>query len=407
MPIILVLAIVLLSGLFLTRVVKLFNLPNVTGYLIAGILIGPYCFNILTHESLEGLKIFIPIALGFIAFSIGGEFKFKNIKAIGSKIVVITIFQATAAVVLVIIGLIIFKVPIALALILGAIATATAPAATLLVIRQYKAQGPVTDALLPVVAFDDALGLIIYALLFSIAETIVNNEGLSVVNTVLFPLAEIFFSIIVGALIGLILVFGTKWFRSRANRLILMITAVLAGVGLCEFISTFTPFEMSSLLACMSMGIIFCNLRNRSTEILEGLERWTPPIFMLFFVVSSAELNFTLIPTVGVIGVVYIICRSIGKYFGTYFGASITNSDPKIKKYLGLGLLPQAGVAIGMAQLASASLPIYASKIMTVVLCATLFYELVGPVITKIALTKAGEIQSEKKNIPTDPVKTE
>lgn len=399
MHIILVLTIILFSGLLLTRVVKIFNLPNVTGYLIAGVIIGPYCFNFITIDNIETLKIFIPIALGFVAFSIGGEFKLKNLKAIGGKIVVITILQASLAVIFVIIGLIVFQVPIALALILGAIATATAPAATLLVIRQYKAQGPVTDALLPVVAFDDALGLIIYAILFSIAKTIANNVSISVYNTFVFPICEILFSIFLGALLGFLLVFGTKWFKSRANRLTLMITIVLAGVGLCEYISSTTQFEMSSLLTCMAVGVVFCNLRDRATEIIEGIERWSPPLFMLFFVVSSAELNFTVIPSIGIIGIVYIVCRSLGKYFGTYFGASITKSDPKIKKYLGFGLLPQAGVAIGMAQLASSGLPIYASQIMTVVLCATLFYELVGPVITKISLVKAGEITIVKKEI--------
>lgn len=399
MHIILVLTIILFSGLLLTRVVKIFNLPNVTGYLIAGVIIGPYCFNFITIDNIETLKIFIPIALGFVAFSIGGEFKLKNLKAIGGKIVVITILQASLAVIFVIIGLIVFQVPIALALILGAIATATAPAATLLVIRQYKAQGPVTDALLPVVAFDDALGLIIYAILFSIAKTIANNVSISVYNTFVFPICEILFSIFLGALLGFLLVFGTKWFKSRANRLTLMITIVLAGVGLCEYISSATQFEMSSLLTCMAVGVVFCNLRDRATEIIEGIERWSPPLFMLFFVVSSAELNFTVIPSIGIIGIVYIVCRSLGKYFGTYFGASITKSDPKIKKYLGFGLLPQAGVAIGMAQLASSGLPIYASQIMTVVLCATLFYELVGPVITKISLVKAGEITIVKKEI--------
>lgn len=397
MNIILVLTLIFVSGLLLTRVVKIFNLPNVTGYLIAGVLIGPYCFNIVSHESIASLKILIPIALGFVAFSIGGEFKISNIKAIGGKIVVITVIQALAAALLVIIGLVIFNVPLALALVLGAIATATAPAATLLVVRQYKAQGPVTDALLPVVAFDDALGLMVYAIFVAIAKTLIDDIPMSFYNTFIIPLLEILFSIIIGSLLGLILVFGTKWFKSKANRLILMITMVLAGVGLCEFISSITSFGISSLLTCMSIGIVFCNLRSDATEIMEGIEKWTPPIFMLFFVLSSAELNFYVIPSIGIIGIVYIVCRSLGKYFGTYFAASITKSDPKIKKYLGFGLLPQAGVAIGMAQLATADVPIYAKQVMTVVLCATLFYELVGPVITKIALVRAGEIIVVKK----------
>ncbi|MBQ2714910.1 MAG: cation:proton antiporter [Clostridia bacterium] len=396
-------AIALVAGLALSRVVKLVHLPNVTGYLVAGLLVGPILGFILgekhglvTESELHGLKILTNLALGFIAFSIGGEFKLSAVKKIGGKVVTITFVQALAAMLFVLAGLFIAQslgadIPTPAIFLLAAIATATAPAATLMVVKQYKAKGPVTDALLPVVAFDDAIGLMLFSICFAVAQAL-DGGVLTVETALLEPLREIFLSVLVGAILGVILSLMMKFFKSRANRLCLMLTAVLLGVGLSDVL------HLSSLLTCMMVGALFANMRGDSVQILDGAERWTPPLFMLFFVLSGVELDLTVIPTVGVIGVVYLICRSLGKYFGARWGGTITKADKNVKKYLGITLLPQAGVAIGMAQLVVSNVwhtPGISSIVLTVVLTATFVYELVGPVLTKIALQRAGEVQKE------------
>lgn len=396
-------ALTLVAGLALSRVVKLVHLPNVTGYLVAGLLMGPILgfilgekHGLITEEQLDGLKILTTLALGFIAFSIGGEFKLSAVKKIGGKVVTITFLQAFAAMIFVIGGLLVAQtlgadIPTPAIFLLGAIATATAPAATLMVVRQYKAKGPVTDALLPVVAFDDAIGLILFSICFAIAQAL-DGGSLTVETALLEPLREIGMSVAVGAGLGAVLGFMMKFFKSRANRLCLMLTSVLLGVGLSEVL------HLSSLLTCMMIGALFANLRGDSVQILDGAERWTPPLFMIFFVLSGVELDLTVIPLVGVIGVVYLACRSFGKYFGARWGGMITRADPNVKKYLGITLLPQAGVAIGMAQLVVSTTwqtQDIASIVLTVVLTATFVYELVGPVLTKIALQRAGEVQKE------------
>lgn len=431
-------SIALIAGLVSNRLIKLINLPNVTGYLIVGILLGPYLFSLfnenltglLNEEMVKGLGIIVDIALGFIAFSIGSEFKLSSIKKIGKGIISITLLQAFAALIFVDIALSIFclctnsfneNLPVILTL--GAIATATAPAATLMVIKQYKAKGPVTDTLLPVVAFDDAVGLILFSLSFSIAQVFAKQQAglggasINIMDILVLPLLEIVLSLVIGGLIGLILSYGMRAFKSRANRLICMISAVFLGVALCSISGELINIELSSLLTCMMIGAVFCNLKKDAIIILDGIERWTPAVFMLFFILSGAELNFSLITLpVLIICIVYLIARSLGKYLGARFGATLEKKNDNIKKYLGLTLLPQAGVAIGMARSASSVFkgfadnailenPLFtgtdylygiAGTITAVVLCATLVYELVGPVITKIALTKAGEIKVQK-----------
>ncbi|HKM30356.1 MAG TPA: cation:proton antiporter [Bacilli bacterium] len=400
MNLLLMLTIALIAGLLSTRLMKLVKLPNVTGYLLVGLLIGPHCINIMGEADVASMSLLIEVALGFIAFSIGGEFKLDNLKKIGKNVFVITFLQAFLALMfvdlfLIILGLIqgTLHENLPLILVLGAIATATAPAATLMVIRQYKARGKLTDTLLLVVALDDALGLIFFAISLALAKVFANGEVVTFTNIALMPLLEIVVSLGIGALLGLVLSLAMKFFHSRANRLIWMITVVFAGVGLTQVM----PFDVSPLLLCMMMGAVFCNTNKNSLAILDGMERWTPPLFMLFFIVSSMELDLRVIPTVGLIGIVYLVARSAGKYFGAYTGASLVKEEKPIRNYLGLALLPQAGVAIGMAKLASEALPKYSSAILAVVLCATLIYELIGPVVTKYALKKSGDIVPEVK----------
>ena len=392
--ILLAFAVILVLGLASTRLMKLLNLPNVTGYLIVGLLVGPFCLKVINEDNIGGLKVITNAALGFIAFSIGGEFKLSSIKRLGKSVIIITLFQAFVTSGLTFLVLWAVGIPMPITLCLCAIAAATAPAATLMVVRQYKAKGPVTDTLLPVVALDDAVGLMIFSLCFALAKVIETGGELTIVNVLVMPILEIVLSLTFGALIGFVLSLAMKVFKSRANRLIGMIAGVFLGIALCEVM----PLELSSLLVCMMIGAVFTNMRSDSITILDGQERWTPPLFMLFFIISGAALDFTVLPTVGLIGIAYLVARSIGKILGAAIGAKSVKADTNIVKYLGFTLLPQAGVAIGMAQMVSMSLGgVVAEKVTAVVLCATLIYELFGPVITKIALTKAGEIEKKPK----------
>ena len=376
-------------GLLLTRLAKKVNLPNVTAYLIAGLIVGPYCLNLFSENMLAGISELTSIALGFIAFSIGGEFKWESLKRVGVKALIITIFQAIAALAAVDVVLILCGFDLPLSLTLGAIATATAPAATLMVVRQYRAQGTMTNTLLSVVAMDDAIGLAAFAISLAMAQSLTSGAAPTVQNMLISPLLEIGLSLVVGAALGTVLSFLLRFFRSRANRLSLMIAAVFAGVALSDC------WGLSALLTCMAIGAAMVNLRADSSALIENTDRWTPPLFMLFFIISGAELDLQVLTTVGLLGVLYLVARSLGKYFGSALGACVVKSEPKIRKYLGLTLLPQAGVAIGMAQVVIAKLPEYGEVIRAVVLCATLVYELVGPVITRIALSRAGEIPAD------------
>lgn len=373
-------------GLLLTRIAKKINLPNVTAYLVAGLAVGPYCLNLFDQDALAGVAQITSVALGFIAFSIGGEFKWESLKRVGTKAVIITLFQALAALALVDIVLLVFGFDVPLSITLGAIATATAPAATLMVVRQYRAQGTMTNTLLSVVAMDDAVGLAAFSISLAIAQSLTSGAAPTLYNMLISPLLEIILSLVVGGLLGALLSFLMRFFRSRANRLSLMLAAVLAGVALAD------GYGLSSLLTCMAIGAAMVNLRDDSEMLVETIDRWTPPLFTLFFVISGAELDLHVLSTVGILGLLYILARSLGKYFGARVGASVVKSEPKIRKYLGLTLLPQAGVAIGMAQVVITKLPEYGAEIRAVVLCATLVYELIGPVITRIALERSGEI---------------
>lgn len=391
MQAVLSLAVAMVFGLLLTRPAKLIHLPNVTAYLVAGLIVGPYCLNVFHEGDTAVISVLTSIALGFIAFSIGVEFKFSHIKKIGSSSITITILQACLATLLVDVTLIAFGFPLPLSLTLGAIAAATAPAATLMVVRQYHAKGPVTSTLLPVVAMDDAIGLVLFSVSLSVSQALSGSGGLTVRSMLLEPLAEIVLSLVVGCAIGLLIAVSMRFFHSKANRLSIAVTAVLAGSAIASI------FNLSSLLLCMAIGACLINLRNDAEAVLEVTDSWTPPLFMLFFVLSGAELDLAVVPTVGLVGILYLVARSLGKYFGSFLGASIVKASPNIRKYLGITLLPQAGVAIGMAQVALTALPAYGTKIQAVVLSATLIYELIGPVLTKMALTAAGEIEQSGK----------
>lgn len=381
------LAIALFLGLLSSKCMKIIRLPNVTGYLVIGLIAGPYCLKLLSLEVIEQFSVIPEIALGLIAFSIGAEFKLDYLKKVGKSPVIIAFAEGIGAVILVDFILIVTGHDPAFSLVLGAIAAATAPAATLMVVRQYKAKGPVTETLLPVVAIDDAVALIAFGLSVAIAKGINSQGSVSLISSIINPMIEIVGALVFGGILGVVLKYLTDWFTGRGNR----ISVSLAMVLLCIGVSNITG--LSALLVCMTMSAVYANISKASDTVFELVERITPPIFMLFFLVSGAELNLSILPSVGFIGVLYIIFRVIGKYLGTAVGAKLSQAQPVVTKYLGYTLIPQAGVAIGLAGLATKIVPGYGGQIQTIILCATIIYELCGPVITKLALKKAGEIE--------------
>ena len=426
-------AVLLLAALLSTRLMKIFKLPNVTGYIVTGIIMGPFVlglfFNNFTYEGIKEDYIYqfvskigwvSTVALGFIAFSIGTSFKTSVLKTVGKRVIIITIFEAIGASLLVIIALLIghFIAPehisLELVLTLSAIASATAPAATLMVIKQYKAHGELVNTLLPVVALDDAVALILFAVLFQIASGIASGGELSFYKMIGKPLIEIAISLGIGAVVGLFISFINRFFKSRNNKLVLCIFSVFVSVGLYFLFKQpfMGGFELSSLLMCMVAGALFTNICKDSDRTLDVLDRFTSPIYMMFFVISGASLDLTIFfngngGIVALIAFIYIIFRVIGKYLGAFTGASITKSEPKVKKYLGLTLVPQAGVAIGLATTTNKLFNEVgafeaASLVLAIILTSTLVYELIGPLASKYALTKAGEIEAEEPLKPKE-----
>lgn len=422
---ILCIALALFVGLLSSRLMKLLKLPNVTGYLIAGIIFGPFVLGkyiggwstTSAETSIDAVKWISDIALGFIAFTIGCSFKKEALQHVGKKVIIITICEALGGAIITIGALLVSHIflkdqlPVSLILTLGAIACATAPAATLLVIRQYNAKGPVVDTLIPVVAFDDAVALIAFSVLFALSKAIAGNASVSVIEIIVVPLIEIISSLLIGAALGFVVSFGFKWFKSRANRSILIICSVLIVVGLSALAVSKrwtlfgAEFSFSSLLSCMMIGAIFINMRSDAGRTIERIDGMTPPLYMLFFVISGASLDITIFASDGAlplvtIALVYVIARCIGKWTGAYASCKATHADPTVQKYLGFALFPQAGVAIGLATTASKTFGSLgfeseARLVLAVILTATIIYELLGPVITKIALKKAGELHEE------------
>lgn len=401
------LSIALLSGLLLSRLAKLVRLPAITAYLVAGILIGPYILGSIgvpglgiSHKQLANFGIISDLALGFIAFSMGSEFRLSALKKIGNQATVIGILQAVFTTILVDIALVVLhfampeRLPLSAAIVLGAVAAATAPAATLMVVRQYKAKGALTDILLPVVALDDAVGLVIFAVSFGIARSI-SQAAVSLLSVILEPLLEVLLSLSLGFVMGLLFTLCEKYFHSRSKRMAVSVTFVMMTVGISclKFQIGGLHIGFSSLLACMMLGTVFCNICDFSEELMERADRWTAPILILFFVISGAELELSVFTNTAVviISFVYIAFRSFGKYFGARFSSRLVMCDATITKYLGITLLPQAGVALGMA-IKSSDLGTDGIIIRNVTLFAVLVYEIVGPYLTKIALIKAGDI---------------
>lgn len=399
----------LFAGLLMTRLFVKLKLPDVTAYLVAGVLIGPCVLGrtgigFTTSEQVDSLAVISDVALGFIAFAIGHEFRLSELKHTGKQATIIGILQAvitTIVVDAVLIGLHfinpeIISLPVAITL--GAIAAATAPAATLMVVRQYKAKGPVTDVLLPVVALDDAVGLVVFAISFGIAQSMENGTA-NVAALIIEPLMEVVLSLGFGGIVGFLLTFLERYFHSHRNRNALIVGSVMLTVAVSQLkipVGSFT-FGFSSLLVCMMLGTVFCNYCPLSEDLMLQADRWSGPALTLFFVLSGSALQFDVFSdvTVVLIGLIYIVARSIGKYLGARLSSDLAHSPETVRKYLGITLLPQAGVALGMCTTAYRLLgggP--GTLIRNIVLFSVLVYELIGPSLTKMALTKAGDIQA-------------
>lgn len=408
----LMLGMAMFLGLLMTRVLKPLGLPAVTSYLIAGLLLGPCLFGKIglgfrSFEDVSSLGILSDVALGFIAFSIGNEFRLTDLKHTGKQAAVVAVVQAFAATVLVDASLLAIyylfdlgdSIGVSTCICLGAIATATAPAATLMVINQYKAKGPLTSILLPIVALDDAVGLVVFAVSFGIAKALTSGAAISAITVLVNPLLEVIGSLLLGFITGVIFTLIEKLFHSNTRRMSISITFVVLTAALSmlkvDIPGTGIELGFSSLLVCMMLGTVFCNICDFSADIMDRVDKWTAPLFVLFFVLSGAELDINVFSnlTVVVIGVVYIIARSMGKYVGASVGSKTMKCEPQICKYLGITLLPQAGVALGMSVTVAEDLGAEGAIIRNIVLFSVLIYELFGPMLTKIALTKAGEIE--------------
>ncbi len=404
------LAVAMVGGLMLSRLTKLIHLPAVTAYLVAGLLLGPFCMGALNIQGLgfnslhqvETMKVVSQTALGFIAFSMGNEFRLKQLKTMGKSAIIIGIMQAVIATIVVDIALIALHlcfptmISIPCAITLGAIASATAPAATMMVVRQYKADGPMTRLLMLVVAIDDAVGLLLFSVSFGIANALASG-AVSILAVVVEPIVEIVLSLVLGAVMGWLLHRVEKFFHSRSKRMTISIAFVMLTVGLSMLEFEIGPVHcgFSLLLVCMMTGTIFCNVCPTSEELMERVENWTMPLNVLFFVLSGAELDLNVLaqPVTLIVGVVYIIARSLGKYYGAAFSCGVTHQPKPIVNHLGITLLPQAGVALGMAMTAATLADGALAR--NVVLFSVLVYELIGPALTKRSLMAVGEIRPE------------
>ena len=409
-------AFALLAGLMMTRLFSRWHLPDVTAFLVAGVLIGPFCLGRLgvpglgfaTYDDVAALTVISKVAMGFIAFSIGDEFRLEQLRKTGRQAFIIGVVQALAACALVDVALLLFHtarpdlLSAPAAITLGAIATATAPAATLMVVRQYKAKGELTSLLLPIVALDDAVGLIVFAVSFGIARAMISG-AVSIVSILVEPLLEIVLSLVLGALAGLILTELERMFHSNTNRTSMTIAFVFLTVALSslELEVGGVNIGFSPLLVCMMLGTVFCNYSPLSADLMGRADRWSQPLLAVFFVISGAELELEVFgqPLLVLIGVIYILSRSLGKYFGAYFSARATKCSPKVVKHLGVTLLPQAGVALGMCVTAQQLGSVDGPLVRNIALFAVLVYELIGPLMTKQALTAAGDIQAKPQEV--------
>ncbi|SFK41714.1 Kef-type K+ transport system, membrane component KefB [Marinilactibacillus piezotolerans] len=386
-------ALTLLVGSLFGRLAAMIKLPTVTGYIFGGLLLGPSFFHIMPENVVESMDIISEIALAFISFTIGLSFKASYLRRVGLTPLIIAALESTLAAVLVASSLFLIGTDPAFALIMGAIAAATAPTSILLVMKEYRAKGPVSEMLKSVAALDDATALILFGFSSTAVKILVNTgENINILSSIFQPIFSVFLSLAIGAIIGFIMKYPLKYTKTSGQKL----TLLIAFVFLTSSVSV--GLGVSELLAAMMTGTVLTNISSDAPQMGEFSDRFTPPIFLMFFVLAGAQLNIHIIPTVGLIGIMYTVFRIVGKVTGAYFGSLLMRTPKVVRNYLGFMLLPQAGVGIGLITISAGILPEYADQIRTVVLSATLLYEFSGPVITKIVLRKTGEIQSIPSN---------
>lgn len=384
-------AIVMLSALICGRLVKHINMPNVTGYLIAGLILGPFLTNLIPADMVTNFSVASDMALGFIAFSIGSEFKISYFKKVGAAPIVIACCESFGAVLIVTLTCILLKFPLPLAILLGAIAAATAPAQTIMVVKQYNARGPMTSMLMSVVAIDDATALIAFGFAATIVKAMEESRGISILS-ILEPVYEVGVSFVLGFLLSIIMIIFFRHFKKASNRLCVMVGILFLTIWISNQIGG------SALLSCMALGAGLVNLFDEVDKVMEITNSFTPPLLMLFFAISGAGFDVAALKGIGLIGIVYVVMRVIGKMLGAYVGGKIMKQDEKTCRYLGPTLMPQAGVALGLIMVAQSIVPQYGSQISTVILCSTFIYSILGPSVAKWALTKAGEIKVTVKS---------
>jgi Kef-type K+ transport system membrane component KefB len=387
--VILKLSIILVVGFIFGKFAKMLKLPNVSGYLIAGLFLGPSFFNFVSPEESESFEIISELTLSFIAFGIGSEFMLKDIVAMGKKIAIITLAEVVGAIGVVFsVMYFIFNQDFAFSLVIASMSAATAPAATIMVIRQYRAYGPVTKTILPVVALDDVYGIMAFGIALSIAKILVGNDGFSLLKIVGVPLMEIFGSLLLGLVLGVIISLLTKKSDPKDELQI----KTLFFIGLSAGISML--LGLSPLLTNIMMGATLANMRSFSNRSFSSVNDFVAIFYVLFFTLAGASLDLSILWGVGFVGVGYIIARASGKIFGSYVGAVITKAEPTVRKYMGFALLPQGGISIGLSVLVMQQLPQYSVAITTIIMASVLFYETLGPIFAKIAIQKSGEIDA-------------
>jgi len=379
-------------GLIGGKLAKLVKLPSVSGYLIAGLFVGPTLFGnyaILSFDELKNLTFISELALAFIAFSIGSEFVVKDLAKYGKKVFIITIAEVLGAIILVF-CLMYFVVgkPFAFSIVIAAMSAATAPAATLLVIRQYKAYGPVTKTLLSVVALDDVVGIIAFGVALSLAKMSIGDEAITFSKIILGPIIEIFGSLLLGFILGFILTFVAKKQRehNKDNLQIFSIIAILLGIGFSNLLN------LSPLLTNIAIGMTLVNLMKKSIYVFNSVNDFVAPFYVLFFTFAGASLDLKVLLSVGIIGIAYIFARGFGKYLGAFLGGKLAKAEKEVTKFLGLGLLPQGGISIGLSVIVASQLPEYAAIINTIIMFSVLVYETTGPIFSKLAISLSGEI---------------
>lgn len=383
------LAIILLSGFLLTRLTKLLKLPNVTAYIFTGVLLGPFCLKIIPADMIESLGFVTDVALGFIAFGVGRYFLFHELKRNGINIMILTCCEALiTAAVIILVMVFVFRQPLAFALLLGAIGSATAPASTIMTIRQYQAKGEFVNLILQVVALDDAVSILAFSVCAAIAEALV---GQSALNLMVFiePILTNGLAVGLGCGCGLIMHKMITDKRSADNRLIIAVSMILVMSALC------TALDVSPLLCCMAMGAAYLNL-SKDIELFDQVSSFTPPIMTIFFVVSGMNLNIPALQFVGLLGLGFFFFRILGKLIGSWIGCYLIQTPVSTRNTFGLALVPSAGVAIGLAALGQRILPgEYGTLLSTVILSTAILYEIVGPLCAKTALILSGSIPKE------------